>query len=187
VNLPRLETERLVLRDHTEDDLPRMPRVYNDPDVSRFTRNIPHPYGDAEAKAAFKRFRRMIASGDALTFALELKETGDYIGSAVLILSHGSPAAELGYAVGREWWGKGYATEACAALLDFGFGVGGFETIHAHAMVDNPASSRVLEKLGMRSLGVLKNYCEKDGEQFDAAGFEITAAEWAAREQGAGA
>ena len=57
--------------------------------------------------------------------------------------------AELGYWIGVPWWNRGYATEAGRALLDFGFGTLGLHRIMAHHMMRNPASGRVMQKLGM--------------------------------------
>ena len=85
--------------------------------------------------------------------------------------------------MGRAWWGRGYTTEACDALLAHGFGPLGFDEIVAHAMTHNPASIRVLEKLGMRSLGIIPDACEKDGCRYDAEGFALTRREWEARER----
>ncbi len=180
MNLPRLETERLVLRAPSEADIPAMPAVFSDRDIAAFTRSIPYPYTEADAAEAIARFERLRAAGDALTLLIDLSETSTLIGSIGFLNIKGRDEAEFGYVVGRPWWGRGYATEACSALLAYGFATLGFAELCAHAMTRNPASSRVLEKIGMRSVGVLPNQCEKDGEFFDAEGFTLTRDEWAA-------
>jgi len=178
VDLPRLETERLVVRPPRAGDRGAMPGVFNDPEIYAYTRNIPHPYGDTEAREALDRYAALARDGEAVVLFPEERATGSMIGLVVLAIDRGKNEAELGYAIGRAWWGKGYATEASRAMIGFGFGALGLDEINAHAMVRNPASSRVLEKLGMRPVGVIENLCEKDGDRHDAHGFVITRAAW---------
>ena len=181
MEFPRIESERLVLREPTEADLPHMPGVFGDPEIYAYTRNIPYPYGEADAAAALARYRRLAAAGEALTLFPECRACGEIIGLVVLILSPGKDEAELGYALGRAWWGKGYATEAASAMVGYAFESLAVGEVNAHAMVRNPASSRVLVKVGMRSVGIAEGLCRKDGEVFDAEGFAITRAVWEAR------
>lgn len=175
---PRIETERLVLREPTESDLPAMPGVFHDPEIYAYTRNIPYPYRPAEAEEALARYRRIAAAGEALTLFPELRSTGEMIGLVVLILEPSSTVGEIGYALGRPWWGEGFATEAAGALVGYAFDALRLEKATAHAMLRNPASSRVLEKIGMRPVGIAEGLCKKDGESFDAAGYEISREEW---------
>ncbi len=181
MELPRLETERLVLRAPSESDVPAMPGVFHDPDIYAYTRNIPYPYTPDDAVAAIDRYRRLADEGRAMTLFPELIETGEMIGLAVLVVEADRPVAELGYALGRRWWGRGYATEACRAMLAYGFGTLGLDEINAHSMVRNPASARVLEKLGMVSLGEIAKACEKDGLLYDAHGYVMNRAQWESR------
>lgn len=177
----RLECDRLVLREPRGSDLDAMPGVFDDPDIYAYTRNIPHPYTRQSAVECLARYRRLAESGRAVTLFPELVETGEMIGLVVLAIEADRAAAELGYAIGRRWWGRGYATEAGGAMLGHGFGALGLDEVHAHAMVRNPASARVLEKLGMRCVGVIENKCEKDGRLHDARGYVMTRAEWESR------
>jgi ribosomal-protein-alanine N-acetyltransferase len=178
LDLPTLETDRLIIRPPADSDIVSMPGVFNDPDIYAYTRNIPYPYTESDAEKCLARYRRLADEGKAITLFPTLRDTGALIGLVVLVLADDEGEAELGYAIGRPWWGRGYATEASRALLDYGFEELALEEINAHAMLRNPASSRVLEKLGMRSTGVMTDACEKDGEKFDAQGFVISRAEW---------
>lgn len=180
MKLPRLETDRLLIRAPSEADLSAMPGLFSDPDIHAYTRSIPYPYTHDDAVGALERFERLRRAGEAITLFVDLKETGELVGSIGFLNIKGRDEAEFGYVVGRPWWGRGYATEACRGLLAYGFATLGFGELCAHAMTRNPASSRVLEKIGMRSVGVLPNQCEKDGEYFDAEGFTLTREEWAA-------
>jgi len=178
MNLPRLESERLVIREPSPTDIPSMPAVFSDPDIYAHTRTIPYPYTEAAAAEAIERFARLSQTGEAQTFFIELKDTAELIGSVGTLNIEGRKQAEFGYAIGRKWWGKGYATEASRALLNYCFNDLGFRELCAHAMTRNPASSRVLQKLGMRSVGVIPGACEKDGVLHDAEGYTITRDQW---------
>ena len=179
----RFESARLVVRDPSEADIPAMPGVFCDPDIYANTRSIPYPYTEKDAAEAIERFARLRAEDASHTFFIDLKETGELIGSVGSLNIKNRESAEFGYAIGRAWWGRGYATEASGRLLDHCFDDLGFAEMYAHAMTRNPASIRVLQKLGMRSEGVIPNLCEKDGEHFDAEGFTITREQWQARER----
>lgn len=181
MKLPRIETDRLVLRAPSRADLAAMPGVFSDPDIHAYTRSFPYPYTTRDAAEALDRFERFRGEGAALTLFIDLKASEQLIGSIGFLNIKGTAEAEFGYVIGRAWWGNGYATEACRGLLAFGYETLGFAELCAHAMVRNPASVRVLEKLGMRSLGVLQGACEKDGERFDAEGFVLTKTEWESR------
>jgi RimJ/RimL family protein N-acetyltransferase len=71
--------------------------------------------------------------------------------------------AELGYWIGVPWWGKGYATEAARAVVRYGFDELGLHKIHAHYLTRNPASGKVLERVGMRREGMLREEVRKWG------------------------
>jgi RimJ/RimL family protein N-acetyltransferase len=82
--------------------------------------------------------------------------------------------AELGYWIGRPFWGRGYATEAARAMLDFGFGSMGLNRIFAHHMRDNPASGRVLANIGMTREGVLSQHILKWDQFRDVVLYGLT-------------
>ena len=81
--------------------------------------------------------------------------------------------AELGYAYGRSHWGKGIGTEACRAVIDFGFRVLDLHKIYARHFVSNPASGRVMQKSGMEYEGTQKSHDYKDGRFEDVASYGI--------------
>src|SRR5262249_53345409 len=86
--------------------------------------------------------------------------------------------AEMGFWVGVEFWGKAYATEASAATLRFGFEQLNLNRIHAHHMVRNPASGRVLEKIGMKREGLLRQRVRKWGVFEDVVSLAILQEDW---------
>jgi RimJ/RimL family protein N-acetyltransferase len=83
----------------------------------------------------------------------------------------------LGYWIGVPYWGNGYATEAGRAVLDHGFGELGLNRVYAHCFARNPASRRVLEKLGMRHEGTRRRHTLKWGEYLDEEEFGILASD----------
>jgi RimJ/RimL family protein N-acetyltransferase len=95
------------------------------------------------------------------------------VGAVGLKLEEDSGIAELGYWVGVPYWGNGYATEASNAVLDYGFESLVLGRIWARAFARNPASSRVLEKVGMRHEGTLRSSIRKNDELLDAEVFGI--------------
>jgi len=155
-SIPVLETERLVLRAPRIEDMAWIAELADNRKVAEMTANIPHPYGMADAAA----FVANLPSGrDAATFAIFLKTDGrNPIGPPIPVGMCGfarrnEPSPEVGYWLGEPYWGKGIATEAARALIDYAFGDLGMEALIASARVVNPASRRVIEKCGFQWTG----------------------------------
>lgn len=146
---PALTTARLLLRAFTPADAPAVRALAGDPDVASTTAGIPHPYDEGMAEQWISTHAGQFAGGTGVVYAITARADGALIGAAGLAIDRPSRAAELGYWVGRPFWGKGYATEAASALVGYGFSALGLVEIHAHHMLRNPASGRVLEKVGM--------------------------------------
>jgi len=99
--------------------------------------------------------------GEAVLLAVTLREGRDLVGSIGLDFTEGHARAELGYWTGRPWWNRGYATEASRAMLRYGFEQRGLNRIHAHHFARNPSSGRVMEKLGMKHEGCLRQHVRR--------------------------
>ena len=109
--------------------------------------------------------------------AIERKEDGTVIGLVGLICQdHGQ--GEMGWALGVEYRGQGYATEAARALMDYGFTSLGLHRIHADTNTDNLASRRIMERLGMRREGLLRGAVYEDGKWVDRTVYGLLADEW---------
>jgi RimJ/RimL family protein N-acetyltransferase len=147
VRLPVLETARLKLRAPRSKDAQAIAVLANDLSVAANTARIPHPYGiaDAEEFIAAANSRE----GEA---CFVVTRDGRLIGACGVDLREDGP--ELGYWFGAPFWGRGYATEAARALIDYAFGDLGCERLHSGARVSNPASRRVLEKCAFQWTGV---------------------------------
>jgi RimJ/RimL family protein N-acetyltransferase len=145
--IPNLETTRLKLRAPRRDDVKAIVRLANDRRVAENTARVPHPYTADDAEQFVATVNRQ--SGEA-TFMIVLD--GEAIGACGVEAREGG--AEIGYWLGRHYWGRGYATEAVRAVIDHAFGDLGHDVLQAGARVSNPASRRVLEKCGFQWTGV---------------------------------
>lgn len=111
--------------------------------------------------------------------AVTLKRTGALIGNCgVRLQAPGAQEADIGYELNPEQWGQGYASEAARAMVAFGFTELGVHRIWAHCIADNAASARVLEKLGMRQEGRLREQEYFKGRWWDTLLYAILEPEW---------
>lgn len=142
-----LATERLSLRALRREDTVALALLANDIRVAENTARIPHPYRLEDAE----EFIAAAGSKEGeVVFAIALGRT--LIGVCGVDQREDGP--EIGYWLGVDHWGQGYATEAARALIDHAFGELGYEALVAGARVSNPASRRVLEKCGFQWTGV---------------------------------
>lgn len=135
-----IKTRRLVLRALGPRDAPEMARYAGDWDVARMTARIPYPYSEALAE----QWMDNLEPGEDVR-AVTL---GGVLIGAVGYMPQPDGAAEIGYWIGKPWWGNGYATEAARALVRYCFTKGGYTRLTCAHFVDNPASGRVIRKLG---------------------------------------
>jgi [ribosomal protein S5]-alanine N-acetyltransferase len=181
---PMLQTQRLILRPFILTDAPEVQRLAGDRAVAATTGSIPHPYEDGMAGAWISKHPDAFEKGTCVTFAVELREDHVLIGAISFMdirPEHGR--AEIGYWIGKPYWGRGYATEAAAAMLDYAFGPLGLNRVMARHFHVNPASGRVMRKIGMRHEGCLRQHFHKWGEVMDEVLYGILRSEHAARTQ----
>lgn len=113
-----------------------------------------------------------------MTYAVTDRDDGNLLGAVGLVLQPAHLSAELGYWIGVPYWGRGYATEAAARVMEYGFSALGLNRIEAHHLAGNPASGRVMRKLGMRYEGTLRQKVRKWGRFEDVVMYGLLAAEW---------
>ncbi len=148
-SLPRLTTERLLLRAPQPADAQALVALLNDRRIAENTLRIPHPYTIADARA----FINSANAGDGeIVFLITRKSVGVIGACGIARLTFAGP--ELGYWIGVPFWGLGYATEAARALIEYVFDELGHEFLLAGARVSNAASRRVLEKCAFKWSGV---------------------------------
>jgi len=161
--MPTLRTPRLVLRPFRPDDAPAVQRLAGERDVAASTLTVPHPYPDGAAGEWIATHVTAWAEQRVLTLAVTTSGDDALVGAVGLALAMADRRAELGYWIGIPWWNLGYATEASRAMIDFGFTSLGLHRIMARHMARNPASGRVMQKLGMQREGVLREHILKWG------------------------
>jgi RimJ/RimL family protein N-acetyltransferase len=164
---PVLTTPRLVLRPFTLDDAPAVQRLASAREVAEGTLTIPHPYPDGAAAEWIATHPARFEEEKDLVLAITVRETGEVAGAMGLILKLDHDKVELGYWVGVPFWGRGYATEAARAMIRYGLEEWPLHRIEAFHFSRNPASGRVMQKLGLRHEGTLRGETKKWGEYLD--------------------
>jgi RimJ/RimL family protein N-acetyltransferase len=155
LSIPRLETQRLILRPFASDDGTRVEELAGAREVAETTLTIPHPYPRGAGAAWIATHADAWTRGDQLTLAICSPTANESpIGAIGLHFSRAHRHGEIGYWIGVSWWGKGYATEAARAITDFGFEALDLHRIQGRHFTRNVASGRVLQKLGMRLEGI---------------------------------
>jgi 8-oxo-dGTP diphosphatase len=157
-----LESERLLLRVPEASDVTAIVTLMNDWDVVKNLSTAPFPYHEDHARAFVGKQEDGRAKGTDFVFAITRKSDGAFMGKCGVHLKE--TGFEMGYWLGRPYWNQGYATEAAAQVLAFGFRNLRADSIWAGWFHDNPASGRVLAKLGFRANGADQRDCAARGE-----------------------
>lgn len=175
---PTLETERLLLRPFQLTDAVDVRRLIGDIRVSRNLSLVPHPYPEGLAEEWISGQRADYEAGKNLNFAMTLKNSGELMGSIGLHPKEDLLRAEVGYWVGVPYWGKGYTTEALTEMIRFGFDDFALQRIFATHFVSNPASGRVMEKVGMQLEGLMRLGISRFGVLSDSMQRAIIKPDW---------
>ena len=176
--IPTLETERLVLRPFSLDDAPAVQRLAGDRAIAATTLAIPHPYVDGMAQDWISKHQTYFDQGKGITFAISRKRDGSLLGAMSLMRLEAGHQAELGYWIGRLYWDQGYCTEAGEAVLLYAFAELGLVRVHCHHFARNPASGRVMRKLGMQHEGTRRRHVKKWGKFEDVELYGILQEDW---------
>lgn len=150
-----LQTERLTLRLPGEADAASIERLIGDWEVAQMLGRVPYPYPVGGALDWIAELRPKVAAGEALNLVLveKARPEAGAMGSVGLDTREGWEQLELGYWLGKPYWGRGYMTEAAKALVDHGFGAMSLDSIGSGHLPENLASRKVLTKLGFRDVG----------------------------------
>jgi ribosomal-protein-alanine N-acetyltransferase len=174
-----LDSERLLLREFSLSDWPAVNAYTSDPEVVKYM-----PFGPTTEEQTREHLPQCLAYAveqprRIYELAVVLRAENHLIGTATIALHpHERRNASFSYLLHRRYWGKGYATEAMRSLFSFGF-----RDLQLHRLEDtcdtrNLASARVMEKLGMRREGHLRETIWKDGHWYDEYSYAILANEW---------
>ncbi len=173
IYMPDLRTPRLRLRKLTMRDAPDIYRYSRDPEVAR------HVLWDAhrsigDSRAYLRYMLRKYRTHECASWGIELLETGHIIGTiGFMWVQEDNAAAEVGYSLAREYWGRGLMTEALRAVLQYGFDHMQLNRIEAQHETTNPASGAVMRKCHMQHEGTLRSRLFNKGRYVDVELYAI--------------
>ena len=146
--------------------------------IADTTLRIPHPYPDGMAQEWISTHQPDFDQSKGVTFAIMRKADGSLVGAIGLMDMLAGHQAELGYWIGRPYWNQGFCTEASEAVLRYAFSELGLIRVHCCHFSRNPASGRVLRKLGMRHEGSRRRHVKKRDQFEDLELYGILKEEW---------
>lgn len=152
----KLETDRLILRQFKIEDAESMYRNWaSDPEVTKFL-TWPTHTDVGVSKAVLENWISRYTDPAFYNWGIELKETGELIGNiSVVKVNEQVDGADIGYCMGRTWWGQGIMPEALGEVIAFLFDEVGMNRVAATHDINNPKSGRVMDKAGMKQEGIL--------------------------------
>jgi RimJ/RimL family protein N-acetyltransferase len=148
--VPRIETGRLALRAPQAADIGRIAALADDFEIARMTTRLPHPYRRSDAETFVAR-AQVLDPGREAAFVIDHEDEG--VVGVLGLYPRGGMGPEIGYWVGRPFWGQGIASEAAGAALDWARRDWRRRVVVSGHFADNPASGRVLEKAGFLYTG----------------------------------
>ncbi len=178
MSVPTLETERLVLRAFTLADAKRVQELAGAFEIADTTGHMPHPYLDGMAEEWIQSLDDEFKHGDGATFAMTQRASGELMGAIGLTISQHNQRAEMGYWIGVPYWNHGYTSEAARAVVQFAFQELKLNRVYASHFSRNPASGRVMQKIGMQYEGTLREHFVRWAEPEDLVYYGILKSEW---------
>lgn len=172
-NLTTVETERLLLRKMTLDDAEDMFEYASNPEVAKYTTWNAHQ-SIKDSKFFLETVVERYKNRQITDWGIVHKEDGKLIGTCGFVewpLAHNR--AEIGYALSQKYWRQGYTSEAVGAIIKFGFQTMNLNRIEARCEVENIASARVMEKVGMQFEGILRQHIFTKGKYCDLKIYSI--------------
>jgi ribosomal-protein-alanine N-acetyltransferase len=172
-HLPTIETERLLLRKITLSDASDMFEYASNPEVSEYTMWSTHTSIE-DTKYFLQSLTKMYKRRELVDWGIVHKAEKKFIGTCGFVewsMTHSR--AEIGYALSRRYWGEGYMSEAVNAVIEFGFREMLLNRIMARCEVNNIASARVMEKVGMQLEGILRQHLFVKGRYWDLKIYSI--------------
>ncbi|WLR57024.1 GNAT family protein [Mesobacillus subterraneus] len=172
-SLPQLETERLILRKISLEDIDDIHTYASNPEVAKYVF-----WGEHETRAATEEYVKMILGlyeeGKIAPWGIHHKEDNKLIGTVDYVSWQPQhKTAEIGYALSMDYWGKGIATEAAKELIRFGMNEMDLVRIQAKSLVENRGSERVMEKAGLEFEGILRKFIYIKGAHYDVKMYAI--------------
>lgn len=170
---PSIRTGRLILRAPCPDDLDRCAELLGDYEVAKMLSRVPYPYDLEQGRQYLERSAarwETVETADELGFHVD--HEGEMIGGLGFKKLQETP--EIGYWLGRPFWGKGFMSEALTAAVAWMFDNTAHDLLACEAMMENPASIKVMEKAGFRPVGEVGCASVSRGETLPAIRSELT-------------
>ncbi|MDN4492735.1 GNAT family N-acetyltransferase [Ureibacillus aquaedulcis] len=168
-----ISTNRLLLRLFQESDAYAVATLCNNYNIYKNTLYLPFPYSIEDALSWMKNHIDNYHSNTSYEFAITDRESGELYGAVALSNNVNLGQGELAYWVGEAYWGNGYATEAARAMVQFAFDEKNYHKVFARYFGSNPASGKVMEKIGMKKEGILIDHVKKDERYEDMVYYGI--------------
>jgi len=186
-NIPeKIRTGRLLLHRFLPGDAREVCSLMEDPSMGAGLLTVPCPYSYQDASDWIENHQEWWERGEQYIFAITGAPSGALAGAVSLRVNPGHGHAEMGYWVGRPFQGKGYATEAARAVLEFGFFCLDLHRIYGRHLAWNGAPGRIFARLGMRHEGTLRGHALKWGVWHDVEVWGILRSKFLAEVLGAG-
>ncbi len=160
-----IKTKRFTLRPYRKSDLESMVKHINDKAIAGYTLTIPYPYTMKDARNWWERYKKMMRKRGRNRIACAIVIDGQVVGS--IGISRHDHKAEIGYWLGRAYWGRGLMTAVVKEVTKYGFNTMGLRRIYACTFPENKASMRVLEKAGYKFEGILRKNVKKGDKLID--------------------
>jgi RimJ/RimL family protein N-acetyltransferase len=176
-----ISTKRLILRFLSEADLPAVYGIFSDPEVMRYW-SYPPWTNRSQTEQWLIRVQESYRTGHDLQFGIERREDSAVVGTCTLFQFHiASRRAEIGYALGRPYWGFGYMNMALQALLQYAFQILDLNRLEADIDPRNVASAKTLERLSFQQEGYLRERWIVNDEISDTCLYGLLRREWLER------
>ena len=173
-----LKTQRIILRPFIIDDANNLSNLLKDKEVASTTLMLPYPCDVARAKEIIQRYIEERKIRISMRWALIDCTSNEFMGGIRLVPNHLFNSAEIGFWLGKKFWGKGFTFEASEKIIEFGFLKLNLNRIEAHSMVENIASIKLLKKLGFKQEGVHPELVMKWDEYKDVKTFGLLKKEY---------
>lgn len=176
---PMIETKRLILRKIEMNDARRMfDYIFSDRRVMDNLIKGPHK-AISETIDRLTEITNHYVSENFCYWGIEMKESGELIGTIDLYnIDDGTENCEVGYNIGFNWWNQGYGSEALHAIVEFAFRFMNIHKISATHNIDNPASGRIMLKVGMKREGIIRHMIRKNNQYKDCGIYGILQQEY---------
>lgn len=168
-----MTTNRLLLRLFQKSDAGAVTKLCNNYNIYKNTLYLPYPYQLKDALSWIEQHHNNLDANKLYEFAVTDKESRELYGAIALSNNQKSNNGEMAYWIGEEYWGNGYATEAGLAIVQFAFEEKKYHKVFARHFNSNPASGRVLQKLGMKKEGILIEHVKKENQYEDLVYYGI--------------